>query len=149
MSLETEGFDDFEKLLVQMGEEFGYTDANKKILIPAVRKAMQGMNLQAAGLARKDTGTMAASISVDARKPKPKDYLSKYVDKGDAAIAVLSVRRSKVSLGEEFGTANKSAHPFIMPTFESNLASMEVRLGMFLRDQLKKYIAKKTKDKPL
>lgn len=149
MSLETEGFDGFEKLLVQIGEEFGYTEVNRRVLIPAAKKALQGLDAQAKAMARKDTGRMASTVTITSQKPTPKDMDSKYVDKDDAVIGILSVRLYKVSLGEEFGTANKAAHPFIIPTFEKNLASIEALLRVNLNLHLIRYRAKKTKDKPL
>ena len=148
-TITTEGFDDFQKLLVQLGEEFGYTEVNKRVLIPAVRDAMQGMASQAQSLARVDTGQMKASIKVDARRPNAKDKQSKYISKDDAAIAILSVKRSKASLSEEFGDAKKPGHPFLRPTFESNISNMTRNLSETIASRLNKYQAKKSKDKKL
>ena len=148
-TITTEGFDDFQKLLIQLGEEFGYTEVNKRVLIPAVRDAMQGMVSQAQSLARVDTGQMRASIKVDARRPNAKDKQSKYILKDDAAIAILSVKRSKASLSEEFGDAKKPGHPFLRPTFESNISNMTRNLSETIASRLNKYQAKKSKDKKL
>lgn len=146
----TEGFDDFEDALITLASEFGYTDVNKKVLIPAVRDAMQSVLPVSQSLARADTGSMRASIKVDARRPNERDRQSKYIDANDAAIAVLSAKQSAVSLGEEFGTANKGAHPFLRPALESNQASVVSRLSTILAFKLDSYKARKAKkDRPV
>jgi HK97 gp10 family phage protein len=149
MSLETYGFDDFERLLLQLAQEFGYTEVNKRVLIPAVKAALKGTDKKAQALARKDTGKMASWIRIDARRPDQRDLMSKYVKKDDAAIAVLSAKLSKISLSEEFGTANKAAHPFIRPTFESSQAEIIQNLSTELGKKLERYQARKNKDRQL
>jgi HK97 gp10 family phage protein len=147
VKIETYGFDDFDKTLTQMGEEFGYTDVNKKVLVPALKAAMMVALPTAKALARVDTGKMKETIRVDARRPTDKDQESKYVYSYDAAIAILSVRQSKVSLSEEFGTADKSAHPFIRPALESNKANILNALNQQLKTKIDKYQARKSKDR--
>lgn len=147
MKIETFGFDDFDKTLTQMGEDFGYTDVNKKTLIPALKAAMMVALPTAKSLARQDTGTMKESIRVDARRPTDKDQESKYVYSYDAAIAILSVRQSKVSLSEEFGTSEKPAHPFIRPALQSNKANILNTLNEQLKLKIDRYKARKSKDK--
>jgi HK97 gp10 family phage protein len=147
MRIETYGFDDFDKTLTQMGEEFGYTDVNKKVLVPALKAAMMTALPTAISLARQDTGKMKSTIKVEARRPTDSDQKSKYVYSYDAAIAILSVRQSKVSLSEEFGTADKSAHPFIRPALESNQINILNTLNEQLKLKIDKYQAKKSKDR--
>ena len=146
MKIETFGFDDFDKTLTQMGEDFGYTDVNKKTLIPALKAAMMVALPTAISLARKDTGKMKESIRVDARRPTDGDQESKYVYSYDAAIAILSVKQSKVSLSEEFGTAEKAAHPFIRPALKSNESGILNTLNQQLKLKIDKYQARKSKD---
>ena len=147
MKIETFGFDDFDKTLTQMGEDFGYTDVNKKTLIPALKAAMMVALPTAISLARQDTGKMKESIRVDARRPTDRDQESKYVYSYDAAIAILSVRQSKVSLSEEFGTAEKAAHPFIRPALKSNESGILNTLNEQLKLKIDKYQARKSKDR--
>jgi HK97 gp10 family phage protein len=147
MKIETFGFDDFDKTLTKMGEEFGYTDVNKKVLVPALKAAMMIALPTAKSLAREDTGEMKQSIRVDARRPTDKDQDSKYVYSYDAAIAILSVKKSRVSLGEEFGTEKKAAHPFIRPALESNQANILNTLNAQLKAKIDKYQTRKSKDR--
>lgn len=144
--MQTYGFDDFDKVLTQMGEEFGYTDVNKKVLIPALKSAIRITEPVAKSLARVKTGTMRNSIIVEARRPNTRDLKSKYIYATDAAIAILSVKKSAVSLGEEFGTADKAGKPFIRPALESTQTSILQTLSDELNKKIEKYKSKNSKD---
>lgn len=147
MTVQTEGFDDFEAMLKQLADEFGYTEVNRRVLIPAVRDAMASTLPIAQDLARTNTGRMRESIKIDARRPNQRDRQSKYIAVDDAAIAVLSAKQSAVSLGEEFGTAKKGGHPFLRPALENQRDTVQRRLGTILAFKLDSYKAKKAKDK--
>jgi HK97 gp10 family phage protein len=142
----TYGFNDFDKVLTEMGNDFGYTDVNKKVLIPALRNAMKITLPSAKSLARVNTGRMRESIIVEARRPNNRDLQSKYIYLTDAAIAMVSVKRSKISLGEEFGTADKAGKPFIRPALESNQSSVLQTLIDELNKKITKYKSKNSKD---
>jgi len=144
--MQTYGFDDFDKILTQMGEEFGYTDVNKKVLIPALKSAIRITEPVAKSLARVKTGTMRNSIIVEARRPNTRDLKSKYIYPTDAAIAILSVKKSAVSLGEEFGTADKAGKPFIRPALESTQTTILQTLSDELNKKIEKYKSRNSKD---
>lgn len=146
MSVETYGFEDFDAVLTQMGNEFGYTDVNKKVLIPALRNAMKVTLPFAKQLARSKTGEMRNSIMIEARRPTDRDKKSKYIYDSDAAIAIISVKQSKVSLGEEFGTADKAGHPFIRPALEANQSIILQTLAEELSKKIQRYKSKNSKD---
>lgn len=143
----TEGFDDFEDLLIQISDEFGYKQSARNVLVPAVKTAMEAIVPIAKGLAHVRTGKMRDSIRVDGRIPNQKDKKSYYYSEGDAALGVVSVKQSKVSLGEEFGTANKAGKPFLRPALESNQELVLRRLSTVLAYRLEHYRAKKSKGK--
>ena len=147
MPIETYGFDEFDAILTQMGEEFGYTDVNKKVLIPALRDAMKVTLPTAQSLARVNTGRMKESLKIEARRPSDRDKQSKYIYANDAAFAMLSVKRSAVSLGEEFGTANKTGRPFIRPALESRQNEVLSVLSEQLKKRIEKYKARQSKDR--
>lgn len=146
MSVNTYGFEDFDAVLTQMGQEFGYTDVNKKVLIPALRNAMKITAPYAKGLARVNTGKMRDSIMVEARRPNDRDKKSKYIYAGDAAIAIISVKQSAVSLGEEFGTAEKAGQPFIRPALEANQSTILQTLSEELKKKIERYKSRNSKD---
>lgn len=147
MSVKTEGFDGFENLLKQMGEEFGYRETTRNVLTPAAKVAMEPVLEAAKALARTDTGRMKASLKVESRIPNNRDKQSAYVQQGDAVIGIVSVRQSAASLSEEFGTAKKQGHPFLRPALEATQQQVLRRLSSLLAFRLEQYRAKKTKGK--
>ena len=146
MALETYGFEDFDKTLAQMGDEFGYTDVNKRTLVPALKRALLVALPTAQSLVRQDTGQLKESLSVISKRPTDRDKKSKYVSDADAAIAMLSSHISDVSLGEEFGTAKRPGQPFIRPALEANQSNIINKLDEELKKLIDKYQARKNKD---
>jgi HK97 gp10 family phage protein len=61
---------------------------------------------------------MKYTIRLDARIPNGRDLMSDYVKETDAAIAVVSVKKSAVSLAQEFGTRKLAPQPFMRPAIE-------------------------------
>ncbi len=145
--METYGFDDFDKVLDQMGKDFGYTDVNKRTLIPALKFALMSAFPTALSLIRRNTGELKESLEIISKRPSDKDKQSKYIYDSDAAIAIISVKASDVSLSEEFGTANKSGQPFLRPSLESNQNNIINTLSDELEKLINKYQARKNKDK--
>jgi hypothetical protein len=143
----TEGFDDFEALLVQMGEDFGYKETTRNVLTKSAKVSMEAIVPIAKQLARSDTGRMRQSIRVDSRIPNARDKKSSYIDKDDAVISIVSVRQNDISLGEEFGTANKAGKPFLRPALEGNQKLVLRRLESALAFTLNAYRARKMKGK--
>lgn len=143
----TEGFEEFEKLLIQMGEDFGYRETTRNVLVPAVKVALEPVLISAKALARSDTGRMRDSIKLEARIPNNNDKKSSSVGKDDAVIGLVSARQSVVSLSEEFGTKEKSGHPFLRPALESNVDIVVRRLSSALAYRLDAYQARKYKGK--
>lgn len=141
----TQGFEEFEKLLIQMAEDFGYKETTRNVLVPAVKVALEPVLITAKTLARADTGKMRDSIKIEARIPNNNDKKSSYVSKDDAVIGLVSVKQSKISLSEEFGTREKSEHPFLRPALESNIEIVVRRLSSVLAYRLDAYQAKKYK----
>ena len=145
--LRTEGFDEFESLLIQMGEDFGYKETTRNVLTKSTKIAMEAIVLPAKQMARANTGRMRETIRVDSRIPNAGDKKSAYYRQGDAVVAVVSVKQSSVSLGEEFGTAKKAGHPFLRPALESNQEVILRRLESALAYTLNAYKARKMKGK--
>ena len=75
---------------------------------------------------------------LDARIPTAKDKMSYYVNETDAVIAVVSVKKSAVSLAQEFGNARTTAQPFLRIALERNseqvLSVLKNTLGSFIID---------------
>jgi HK97 gp10 family phage protein len=145
--VKTEGFDEFESLLIQMGEEFGYKETTRNVLTKSAKIAMEAIVLPAKLMARANTGKMRESIKVESRIPNARDRKSAYIYRDDAVIGIVSVRQSAVSLGEEFGTAKKAGHPFLRPALENNQDVVLRRLESALAYTLNAYKSRKMKGK--
>jgi HK97 gp10 family phage protein len=92
--VEFEGFKETEELFRQISNDFGAKDASN-ILRNAVRKSMKPVLGAAKYLAPKDTGALAASLQVETRIPSKKDLRSRYVERGDAVIGLLTTASGK------------------------------------------------------
>jgi hypothetical protein len=70
----------------------------------------------------KNTGPihLRNTARIDARIPTSGDRKSEYVSETDAVIGVVSVKKSAVSLSQEFGNARTTAQPFLRVSLESN-----------------------------
>jgi HK97 gp10 family phage protein len=143
----TEGFDDFEALLIEMGKDFGYRETTRNVLTKSAKAAMETTLLPAKSMARSNTGRMRETIKVESRIPNNRDRKSSYVHQDDAVIGILSVKQSAISLGEEFGTSKKSGHPFLRPALESNQEQVLRRLSSALAFTLDAYKSRKMKGK--
>ena len=65
------GMLEFQELLREMDADFSVQD-KKKILVNAIRDSMRPVLASAKALAPKDTGGLAASLRIEARKPNNK-----------------------------------------------------------------------------
>lgn len=119
-----EGFAELEQQLLKLGEAYRSDAVARNTLVKAAEKAMVPVLLQATSMAPYDENNvdgihMKYTIRLDARIPNGKDHQSDYVYDNDAAIAVVSVKKSAVSLAQEFGTRKIPAQPFMRPSLES------------------------------
>lgn len=154
-SFELEGFAEFEQQLRDMAEGFRGDLVARNTLVPSAKAAM-GVVLDAAksrapvGDKPRDAKNpihMRDTIRLDARIPSGKDRMSEYVNDTDAAIAVVSVKKSAVSLANEFGTSKMAANPFLRPALQENaeavLTELKSQLAVRIPDYAKKLARRK------
>lgn len=79
----------------ELAEEIGDKKATSKILVPAVREAMQPVLNQAVANAPADTGGLRLSLQVEARRPTRRDRRSKYITETDTVIAAVTTASGK------------------------------------------------------
>lgn len=121
-----EGFAEFEQQLLQLGE-MGRADLTaRKTLVKALGAAMQPVYQYVVDNAPYDEDNkgplhMRDTARIDARIPTERDQRSEYINPTDAAIAIVSVKQSAVSLAQEFGTSKMpDGNPFLRPALDSN-----------------------------
>jgi HK97 gp10 family phage protein len=150
LTFELEGFAEFEQQLKQMAEGFRGDLVSRNTLVPSAKIAMESVYNSAVSRApvgekvRNDKNPfhMRDTIRLDARIPNDKDKRSEYVNETDAAIAVVSVKKSAVSLAQEFGTSKMSANPFLRIALEQSSGEVLSVLKSQLASRLPDYAAK-------
>lgn len=142
-----EGFDEFEKQLLDLAKGVRADLVARQTLAKAAEKAMFPVLYHATSAAPFDDKNtdgihLKYTLRLDARVPNDRDKLSEYVNDTDAAIAVVSAKKSSVSLSQEFGNARTPAHPFLRPALESQAEQVVAILGEELGRIIPEYAAK-------
>ena len=151
------GFAEFEQQLQQMANDFRGDLVARNTLVPAAKTAMEQVLNTAQTKARVGTKPrdgknpihMKDTLRLDARIPTERDKRSEYVNDTDSAIAVVSVKKSAVSLANEFGTSKIAASPFLRPALQQNaqtvLGTLKSELAQRITDYAKKLERKRNK----
>lgn len=137
MTIQTEGFPDLAQALELLGELHKYDAVARRVMVKAAENAMFPVMYAATQAAPYDEESdgpihLKYTIRVDGRIPNANDKKSGYVNPTDAVIAVVSAKKSAVSLGQEFGTRKMAAQPFLRPALQTNLD----RVVSGLKDEL-------------
>jgi len=93
--IKLEGIGAVDEALKALEREFGAKTAQGKVLVPSVREAMRPVLSAAISNAPKDTGGLALSLQVEARRPTNKDRRSKYITQTDTVIATVTTASGK------------------------------------------------------
>jgi HK97 gp10 family phage protein len=144
------GFAEFEQQLQEMARDFRGDLVARNTLVPAAKSAMDSVLNAAKAKApvgdkprdEKNPIHMRDTIRLDARIPSQKDKQSEYVSETDAAIAVVSVKKSAVSLANEFGTSKMPANPFLRPALQENAQTVLTALKSELAQRIVDYAKK-------
>ena len=147
VTITTEGFAEFDAQLKALADGYRADLVARQTLAKAGRVAMQqvydDMVLRApydpihntSGIHLRDTG------KIESRIPNAGDKMSEYVKETDSTITVVSVKKSAVSLSQEFGNARTVAQPFLRIALESNvenvLTTLKSQLGQIIPDYWK------------
>lgn len=157
LKFRTEGFKELEEVLLEVAKDMGYDKTTSRVLIPAVRSAMEPVLRDAYARSPYNEENIGAhmrdSLRISARRPSAKDTRSQYYDKGDVVIGEVSVRTDKRGKAQEYGfnhymvkelgNARVPAQPFLRPALRSQANNVINRLGTFLTYKLQQYKSKK------
>jgi HK97 gp10 family phage protein len=146
-TIQLEGFSEFEAQLKALAEGFRSDLVARNTLVKAAQDAMEPALNTAQAMAHFDAKNttkihMRDTLRVDARIPNSKDQQSGYVNPTDAAIAVLSVKKSAVSLANEFGTKKMAMQPFLRPALDARADDVLTILKQRLAFIIPAYAAK-------
>lgn len=135
------GFAEFEQQLLALRNGVRSDLTARNTLVKAAKDSMSPVYNQVIATApynEKNDGPihLRDTARLDAHIPSSKDKLSDYVNPTDAVIAVVSVKKSAVSLAQEFGTRKMSAQPFLRRALFQNadvvLSSLKTELGHWI-----------------
>lgn len=142
-----EGLEELEQKLLQLAE-IGRADlVARNTLTKAVKWAMEPVYSDVAANApydEKNTGPihLRETVRLDARIPTKADHQSIHVNETDAVICVVSVKKSAVSLSQEFGNARTAAQPFLRSALNRNAETVVNLLKGYLGDLIDNYARK-------
>ena len=117
-----EGFAELEQQLLDLANKFPVDTVVQQTVVKALKRAVQPVAERAKALAPYDADNprdayrpihMRDTIKFTARIPLDSDMDSVYFEPGSIALGIVSVKKSAVSLANEFGTAKRAAKPFL------------------------------------
>jgi len=120
-----EGFEELEQQLLELAEGFRGDLVMRNTVTKAINAALQPVLADVISRAPYDESNagpihLRDTARLHARIPTAGDRKSEYVSETDAVIGVVSVKKSAVSLSQEFGNARTAAQPFLRISLESN-----------------------------
>lgn len=92
----------------QLANEIGDKKATSKFLVPAMKMALMPVLEAAKQLVPRDTGKLADSLIIYAKRPTAKDKRSKYVSRTDAVIAKVETKPISAREERDFKATKKS-----------------------------------------
>ena len=145
-TIKLEGFSEFEDQLRALADGYRHDLVARNTLAKAGRIAMQPVYDHMA-IAPYDDKNNTSGIHlrdtrrIDSRIPYDSDKNSPQVSLTDATITIVSVKRSAVSLSQEYGNARTVAQPYLRVSLESNvdlvLSILKSQLGQIIPDYWK------------
>lgn len=154
-AIQLEGFSDFEAQLKELANGYRADLVARNTLVKAAKTAMQTVLIEAQSMAPIGTKPrdernpihMVDTLRLDARIPSERDKQSMYVNETDSAIAIVSVKKSAVSLAQEFGTKKIPGQPFLRPALDNNVNQVLTTLKSELARIIPEYAKKLAKRK--
>ena len=147
----TEGFAEIDQQLTELVRDIQSPSEFKqfkKILSMSTRRALQPLEEDLKARAPYDAEHNTSGIHlrdttrIDTRIPTEQDKKSIMVNESDAYIAVLSVKKSAVSLSQEFGNVRTVAQPYLRITAQTGVAKATQVLKAELSQRIPEYMQK-------
>lgn len=124
--VKTEGLEDLENQLLGLAEGFRTDLVLRNTMTKAVKRAMEPIAtaVLTAPIPYDEKNTtyvhLRDTLRLDARTPNARDKDSAMINSTDVVIGVVSVKKSAVSLSQEFGNARTPAQPYLRQALERN-----------------------------
>lgn len=145
--IQLEGFSEFETQLHALANGYRHDLVARNTLAKAGRAAMEPVLQGVESRAPYDSINNTSGIHlrntrrIESRIPYDSDKNSPFVNETDSVITIVSVKRSAVSLSQEYGNARTNAQPYLRVSLESNintvLSILKSQLGQIIPDYWK------------
>lgn len=103
-----EGIKETLDVFQQLANEIGDKRASSKVLLPAMKMALQPVLVTAKMLVARDTSKLADSLIIYAKRPTSKDKRSKYIAQNDVVIAKVETKPISAREERDFKATKKS-----------------------------------------
>jgi len=148
-----EGLESLEAQLLGLAEGFRTDLVLRNTMTKAVKKAIEPIAaaMMETPIPYNEKNTkhihLRDTLRAEARVPNAQDKNSSMVNQTDVVIGIVSVKKSAVSLSQEFGNARTVAHPFIRSGLERSYEQAVTIFKNELADLIPPYAAKLAKRK--
>ena len=147
----TDGFAEVDRQLTELVQDIQSPSEFKqfkKIMSMSVRKALQPLETDLKARAPYDAEHNTSGIHlrdttrIDTRIPTPQDKKSIMVNESDAYIGILSVKKSAVSLSQEFGNVRTTPQPYLRITAQNGMTKATQVLATEFSQRIPEYMQK-------
>ena len=151
-----EGLEQLQSQLAELMQLGKATDIARGTLVKAARNAMEVVYYDVLTNAPYDAEKprdarnpihLRDTVSIAARLPTATDRKSTMINQTDTAIAIVSVKKSAVSLAQELGTKKLAPQPFLRPALERNRDNVVATFKDELQTYINQIAAKQAKRK--
>jgi len=125
-----EGLKDVLAAFEELAADIGDKKARSRILVPAAREAMKPVLTMARMNAPKDTGDLARTMQIEARRPTRKDIRSKYITEKDTVIALVTTKAFPKKLKKEFYEKNAELYKTDKAQYNRDLKERKRQVGV-------------------
>ncbi len=125
-----EGLKDVLAAFEELATDIGDKKARSRILVPAAREAMKPVLTMARMNAPKDTGDLARTMQIEARRPTRKDIRSKYITEKDTVIALVTTKAFPKKLKKEFYEKNAELYKTDKAQYNRDLKERKKQVGV-------------------
>lgn len=125
-----EGLKDVLAAFGELADEIGDRKARSSILVPAAREAMKPVLTMAQMNAPKDTGDLARTMQIEARRPTKRDIRSKYISENDAVVALVTTKAFSKKLKKDFYEKNASLYESDIAAYKRKLKEAKSQVGV-------------------
>ena len=147
----TEGFSELDQQLTELVQDIQSPSefkSFKKVISMSIRNALKPLEQDLKERAPFDAEHNTSGIHlrettrIDTRIPTAQDKKSVMINESDSYIGLLSVKKSAVSLSQEFGNSRTPSHPYLRVTLESGADKAVNVLRNELAERIPQYMKK-------